>query len=496
MSSLKPPAELDFSSSQKAWPDWRKRFERYRSASGLCERSAQRQVDTLIFAMGEEAEAIADQIQIRPPREADEAAGIEAENAEETLYLRTLEGFDNYFNPRSNHLHYAVLFGSRLQLAGETNEQFIRNLHELASKCSWNDDQRNDMMRTRLLAGMRDKALARDLQINPDVTLEEIKQQLRTKEIILENQKAEIDGDKAVLTTHVRFHKRTSHHSHAKTQSHPTTSGRNSTTINRHSNNPQYIHGCKYCGSSHDRGRCPAYGKECMNCKRRGHFAKVCKSKQQGSIASSHKKRVNELSVASKESLCDGDVSETFYVHAVDSPTNHARPVSTNQSDNKWLINVKVHGKPIDVQVDTGAQVSVMPKQMFLELGLTRVVRTGATLVGFSGRAIPVVGKAELSVEIPENVLSTETTFYITETRDTTLLGLPAVRALGLIPSIAKIAQASKLDAIAISDMVSEFPAVFEGLGCFEKPAKLELKQTAEPKAVPPRQVPHHMRQK
>ena len=33
---------------------------------------------------------------------------------------------------------------------------------------------------------------------------------------------------------------------------------------------------CRYCGYSHERGRCPAFGKTCNLCTKRNHFAKVC----------------------------------------------------------------------------------------------------------------------------------------------------------------------------------------------------------------------------
>ena len=35
---------------------------------------------------------------------------------------------------------------------------------------------------------------------------------------------------------------------------------------------------CKFCGKSHDRGQCPAYGKVCNNCGRKNHFESKCRS--------------------------------------------------------------------------------------------------------------------------------------------------------------------------------------------------------------------------
>ena len=34
---------------------------------------------------------------------------------------------------------------------------------------------------------------------------------------------------------------------------------------------------CKYCGCSHDKEDCPAFGKTCNRCGRKNHFVKKCK---------------------------------------------------------------------------------------------------------------------------------------------------------------------------------------------------------------------------
>ena len=35
---------------------------------------------------------------------------------------------------------------------------------------------------------------------------------------------------------------------------------------------------CKFCGKSHDKGKCPAYGNVCNNCGHKNHFESKCKS--------------------------------------------------------------------------------------------------------------------------------------------------------------------------------------------------------------------------
>ena len=39
----------------------------------------------------------------------------------------------------------------------------------------------------------------------------------------------------------------------------------------------QKINDCDYCGCSHDKGNCPAYGKICNRDSNKNHFAKKCK---------------------------------------------------------------------------------------------------------------------------------------------------------------------------------------------------------------------------
>ena len=96
-------------------------------------------------------------------------------------------------------------------------------------------------MRIRLLAGMRDKDLSRELQINDNITLNQIKQQLRTKEIIARDQKTELEGENQVVVVK-------SKQSSERTQRFSDNKGQTALLIRD----------CKYCGRDHTKGRCPA----------------------------------------------------------------------------------------------------------------------------------------------------------------------------------------------------------------------------------------------
>ena len=54
---LKAPKPFDFKQLDK-WSKWKKRFEQFRVASGLSVENGSRQVSTLLYCLGEEAEDV------------------------------------------------------------------------------------------------------------------------------------------------------------------------------------------------------------------------------------------------------------------------------------------------------------------------------------------------------------------------------------------------------------------------------------------------------
>lgn len=48
----------------------------------------------------------------------------------------------------------------------------------------------------------------------------------------------------------------------------------------RQENKTQYwIEQCNYCSKAHNKNNCPAFSKNCNKCRKKGHFAKMCKTR-------------------------------------------------------------------------------------------------------------------------------------------------------------------------------------------------------------------------
>ena len=79
---LQPPSPFDFKTPDE-WPRWKRRFEQFRLASGLASESDDRQVSTLLYCMGEEAEDI--------------LASTNIAKADRWKYSAVIKQYDNFF---------------------------------------------------------------------------------------------------------------------------------------------------------------------------------------------------------------------------------------------------------------------------------------------------------------------------------------------------------------------------------------------------------------
>ena len=52
---------------------------------------------------------------------------------------------------------------------------------------------------------------------------------------------------------------------------------------------------CRYCGTTHPKGRCPAYRSTCFNCNRMGHFSSMCRSIHNSSSSTQNSRQFNRF---------------------------------------------------------------------------------------------------------------------------------------------------------------------------------------------------------
>lgn len=227
---VSPPTPKPFSFAKEDWPDWIAHFERYRRATKLDTSDARVQTSSLLLHMGPRSTRILEEMQ--QPEEAF------------ISYEQLVRAIEAYFQSRTNVVFERARFNLRAQKEGEPVETYIAAVCRLAKGCNYGELEA-ELVRDRLVVGIRDKKCSEALQMEENLTLE------KAKAIII----------------HAENIKRVKHANAAKGRGNGCTNGSDA---------------CGRCGKrpSHPLGSCPARDAKCTKCAKKGHFAKCCQTSQ------------------------------------------------------------------------------------------------------------------------------------------------------------------------------------------------------------------------
>lgn len=165
-----PPEQFDFKKPAE-FEKWFVRFERFKTASGLAEKSEEQQVNALVYCMGKEADDVL------------KSFGLTADQQKE--YATVTGKYETYFNVRRNTIFERARFNLRKQEEGESVDQFITSLYTLAEHCNYGA-LKNELIRDRIVVDLRDAKISEKLQLDPALTLETAVRQARQKEAVHE----------------------------------------------------------------------------------------------------------------------------------------------------------------------------------------------------------------------------------------------------------------------------------------------------------------------
>ena len=171
--TLNPPTAYNFRQPEE-WRKWLTRFEQFRIASGLSTESGERQVSSLLYCMGVDAE--------------DVLATTNISNDKKD-YSKVVRKFNEYFKVRKNTIFECANFNLTRQLADETVEQFITRLHQIADTCKFGE-MRSEMIRDRLVIGIRDQQLSERLQMELELILAKAEKLTRQRAAIAQQQQS------------------------------------------------------------------------------------------------------------------------------------------------------------------------------------------------------------------------------------------------------------------------------------------------------------------
>ncbi|UYV69217.1 K02A2.6-like, partial [Cordylochernes scorpioides] len=434
---------FDFSTPNE-WPKWRKRFERYLVVSGMKKKEEAEKIDLFMYLMGDRADDIFRTFKFEKKEEATKIDSV-------------LKAFDSHFCVRKNIIYERAKFNSRIQEDREPVDEFITSLYKLADSCEF-EGLHEQLIRDRIVVGVRDKALSERMQLDSELTLEKAVKMVRQQEAVRQQQ---VDLQRPSTSQKVNQVKFNSKKQSPKQQQQPSRKKEKSAKTRSR---------CPKCGgfTHREEQACRAEGQKCNLCSKTGHFANCCPDKQ---AKTAEVKAVSEL---------DEEIGFLLEVSAVEDSSN--LDDDEVECRRRWTAEIQVNGKKVKFKLDSQADVTCVPLCLFKKImGQQRLVESDINLRAAEFSELQTVGMFISTLrngnyEIKEKI-------YVIRRLSEPLLSRRACELLNL---------ARRIEVVATRiNPIREFPEVFEGLGQIGNPYEIKLKPGAKPYAVhTPRRVP------
>ena len=220
-------------------------------------------------------------------------------------------------------------FHTRTQKPGEKISEFVAQLRKLSEHCEFGETL-EDMLRDRLVCGCRDHHLQCKLLAESDLNFEKAFKIAKAAETAEKEARdlQETPAAQIVLTMkgmYAKAHVR-------KSPSQPQGKSTSRSPI------------CYRCGAKHKATECRFKDAECNFCKKKGHIAKVCRSKLKMQKSETHQMPAEDNPDPQEYSL--------FYTQGC----NRSLPI---------LITLKVNGVDLTMELDTGATLSLISEKSY-----------------------------------------------------------------------------------------------------------------------------------
>ena len=277
-----------------------------------------------------------------------------------------------HFSPKPLTIAKRLHFHRRGRAAGESIAEYLAELRRLATHCEFADflDQ---ALHDRLVCGVRSQNVQKLLLSEAKLTLTKAMELAQAMEAAERNAQGLKETEAAVKKLSSSTFKDKGH-----------TSSRQQTQSGASGSQPR-TGPCYRCGrTNHDAGKCRFIEAICHACGKIGHIAPVCRSKnRKPSDRLTRSTKCVDLESSNRE---DDDELQLFTVAGAGS-------------SRAFTVELQVDGKPLVMEIDTGAAFSLISEKsrrsLFPESNLTSLT---VVLKTYTEQRMPVLG--EMSVQV------------------------------------------------------------------------------------------------
>ena len=374
-----------------------------------------------------------------------------------------------FYDPKPSVIVSRFQFNSRMRAPGESIASYVAALRKLAEHCSYGD-RLNEMIRDRLVCGVNHDTIQTRLLAEKDLTYEKALEIAQAVEAAETNSKILKNGSS---NSTVLFS--TSDTTGAGRLKKPPTSKTTTPT-------------CYRCGGPHLAPVCKFKEVTCHFCRKKGHLAKVCRSKSDKPTKHVPNNPPSNTSHYVQDDQAEPEQPET-------NPTYSLFTVRTNSSG-PIVQEVFLNNIPVKMELDTGASLTILSAATYRNISeqteVSPLQDSTVHLRTYTGEDIKVLGVTSVNVRYGNQQVVL--TIHVVEGDGPDLIGRDWLSHFNItFDVIDQVEQPPTLQKI-----LDNHAAVFDGtLGCMKDvEVTLQVKTEVKPKFLRPRKVPYILKQK
>ncbi|KAJ8035756.1 hypothetical protein HOLleu_19529 [Holothuria leucospilota] len=332
----------EFNSEKEEWTQYVERLNHFFTANDITEETKKQSI--FLSLIGADAYKLLRNL-------------VSPEKPGDKTYKDLVEIMGKHQNPTPSETVQRCKFNSRFRKQGESVSSYVAELRAVAEYCNYGTTL-NDMLRDRLVCGINNDRIQRNLLSKSSLTFE------TALEIAIGLEIASKNSDDLKQT----FQQATpTQHSEQSVQFIPKGKGK----VGKSNRKSGQKTACYRCGGmNHAPQDCWFKDKACNECGKIGHKAKVCRSKKV--------KQVN-------------DTSDNYEPSQEPGPEYLFNVRSRNRGP--ITVQVKVNEKPLTMELDTGASLSLMSHKTFKKMWPNASLEeTDVCLNTYTGEELMVFG--------------------------------------------------------------------------------------------------------
>ena len=443
------------------WKAWYSAFDIYATAAGISNKPEKVQCCIFLHVAGAEAQKV--------------YRTLEFEDDRKDKLEPLVAAFREYCEGKTNLTITRYQFNSFNQTT-EHMDEYIRELQNKITYCDYGPVEKS-ILCDRLICGVKNNRLRDKLLQTANISLTECMEMCRLSEhrAAQLNNNGQIPGEEHVDLIGSRpTNAWGAAPAAAAGAARPATWDRRPANKSWAANRNQ----CNKCGYTHQRGACPAYGKQCTNCKRTGHFYKMCT------------RRRNNMAPINEINLDDNNKPPQWFEENAAMDELFIGSISDNNQEfsKLWYSKICLGTTQVHFKLDTGSEANIIPLKVFSKLDHQVLRPSKCKLITYSGQCIVPKGEATILVN------GRRLRFQVTES-GSPILGKSACVELKLIARVGEVNQdvqhQEDSGAQAAEKLVNEYIDVFSGLGTIKVGAKIHIDENVNPTIDPPRRIPH-----